>query len=558
MLTDRHCMVSAAFHFSMRHPAAIKILFFLLSISSVNAQQSALMNNNIMLQSDFNPTDLEAKVEFWFDNTDVSSLTIVNTDEVKIQTSKFGSLTRKANTDTNGSRPNYDAATNEIFFDGTADALRLVGTMSATAKAGGEVFIVERRHPTYTGVPELFAVSDTTTSSRFCLLRDRANDGTVTNRTIGMQYINGATNNVLRGNVNSISDKVNIFNYRIDPQVSYTMDFDDRGGIGETATTGSDNGRWIDDLTASNKVMFGMRNNGATTFFSSYYEMEFIYFHTELTATQRLQMYNYLNAKYHAYSNQATTNIGVVLAGQSNAEGKAADSERPARLTTMTGVLAIQVWTASATFSQYGSSNDGGDDFGLDLSLLTSLAEYYKNGDVYMSKEAVAGSPVAAETGQQDWNLSTAELYPNLRDKSLDLQTALDALGTNIIFLVWVQGERDARAVGGGEPAAYEANLNDVLDELVTDGFTPDYYIINRLHDDLTSSTALPAITAPNLATVQAAQEAVVAARANSYILDMSLFEIDPVDFTHFVGEEYLKMGSYILNNILRQNLLIP
>lgn len=537
----------------------MRYLFFLLLISfGCEAQQGALMNNNILLKSDFNPQDLAAKMEFWFDNTDVSSMTIVNTDEVKSQTSQVGSLTRKANTDTNGNRPNYDAINNEIHFDGTVDGFRLVGSLSATAKAGGEIFVVMRRDPIYTGMGELFSVCDTATASRFCLLRDRSNEVTLTNRTLGIHYLNGATNNVIRGNVNSISDKVNIFNFRIDAGSTYTIDFDDRGGIGETATTGSDNGLWIDDLTSFNKVMFGMRNNGATTVFSSFYELEIIYFHTALTPAQRTEMYNFLNAKHHGYSVQATTNIGVILWGQSNAEGKGNDSARPTRLTTLSGVLDIKNWTATNTFSQYGSSNDNGDDFGLDLSLLCALKEYYRNGQVYMVKVVLAGSPLAIEAAQNDWNIANAELYPTLITRALELETALDALGPNIIFSIMVQGERDAREIAGGEPDAYEGNLNDILDELAIDGLNVDHHIINHLHDDLTSSTATPAITLENLQTVQAAQDAVVAARANAYILDMNNFIIDPVDFTHFEAREYLLMGSYILNKILRPNLLIP
>lgn len=534
-------------------------IFFLLLISiGVNAQQMALMNNNILLHSDFQPTDLAAKVEFWFDNSDLSTLTIVNTDEVKSQTAIIGSFSRKANTDTNGNRPNYDATNNEIHFDGTVDALRLVGTLSATAKSGGEIFVVMRRDPTYTGVPELFSVCDTATSSRACLIRDRANDATTANRSMGMQFTNGATVNVLRGNVNSISDKVNIFNWRIDPQVSYTMDFDDRGTIGETASSGSDNGRWIDDMTAFNKTMFGMRNNGATTFFSSYYELEFIYFHTALTTAQRTQLYNYLNSKYHAYSVQNTTNIGIALWGQSNAVGMASDASRPTRLTTISGVLAIKVWTATNTFSQYGSTNDGGSDFGLDLSLLCALQEYYRNGQIYMTKVAEGGSPLAVEAGQNDWNISHAELFSTLSTRAIEMETALDAIGPNLIFAIMIQGERDARAVSGTEPAAYQTNLNDILNQLATNGLHVDYHIINHLNDGLTASTATPAITAPNLATVQAAQDAVIAGRGNAYKLDMNNFALDPADFTHFQGREYILMGSYILNKIMRPFLLIP
>lgn len=538
-----------------------KLLFVFSFIFLLSCEDHAqIMNNNALLQNDFNPIDLAAKTEFWFDNTDVSSLTIVNTDEVKSQTSQIGSLTRRANTDSNGNRPNYDSNNNEVFFDGTVDGFRLVGSLSATAKSGGEIMVVMRRHPTYNVVPELFSACDTVTASRFCLIRDRANDATSSNRTIAVQFNNNASpNNIVRGNTNSISDKVNIFDFRIDPQVSYAFDFDDRGGIGATATTGTNNGRWIDDLTSFHKVMFGMRNNGSTTVFSSYYELEIIYFHTMLTTAERTHMYNYFNAKHHAYSVQNTTNIGVVLWGQSNAVGKGVDEDRPNRLLTISGILDIQAWTASATFSQYGSSNDGGDDFGLDLSLLTSLKEYYRNGAVYMSKAAVASTGVAAEAGAaNDWNIATGELYEDLIARALDLQTALDGLGTNIIFTVMVQGERDARAAVAGAPAAYEGNLNDILDELETDGFVADYHIINKLHDELVNSTALPAITAPNLATVQAAQLAVIAGRPNAYVFDMNEFDIDTADFTHFQSIEYLKMGSYILNKLLRPNLLIP
>lgn len=517
------------------------------------------MNNNALLDKRFHPNDLAAKIEFWFDNTDVSSLTIVNTNEVKLQSDQTGNFTRKANNDTDGNRPDYDATNNEIFFNGTTDGFRLVEALSANAKAGGEVFVVMRRDPIYTGTPEFFYTGDTTTTLRSCLIRDRANDGTLGNRTISMSYTNGGTNNVARGNINSISDKVNIFNFRIDPQVSYTLDFDDRGGIGETMIVGTNNGRWIDDLTAFNKTMFGMRHNGTTNVFSSFYELEIIYFHTGLTALERTHMYNYFNAKHHAYSNQATTNIGIVLWGQSNAVGIGADGDRPTRLTTMSGVLPIQVWTAPNTFSQYGSSTDGGADFGLDLSLLSSLQEYYKNGDIYMSKPAEGGRGIALAASERDYNIaSSGELYESLRDQSLDLQTALDALGPNIIFTIMVQGERDAREAIAGAPDVYEDNLNDILDELETDGFVADYHIISYLHDDLTSSTASPAITLENLQTVQAAQLAVIAGRPNAYVFDMNNFSIDPVDFTHFESIEYLKMGSYILNKIMRPNLLIP
>lgn len=500
------------------------------------------------------------KIEFWFDNSDASTITLINTNEVDSQADKTGNFTRTPNTDSNGNRPTYNSARKEVFYDGAVGGLVLQGVLSNAAKAGGEIFVVARRRNNWTAtVPTFFAAYDTGTTNRWCLLRDQANDVTLANRSIALQFRNGATVNNVRGNQYSVSDKVNIFNYRIDPGVEYILDFDDRGVIGETATSGNNNGSWIDDLPAFTKASFGFFQAAGTPSYNSYYELEFLYCNEILTPDERDAIYLYLNNKHNAYS-EDTDNIGVVLWGQSNAVGQGVNLSSGNRIGA-SNITNLRVWTATNTFTQAALANMGGNDFGVDMSLLMALGEYKRNAMIYMVKVAVSGSPLAIEAGRDDFNIANSgELYDDLETRALELQAALDGLGANKIFTLLIQGERDAREVAGGEPAAYEGNLNNILNALAAAGFNADYHIINKLHDDLVNSNSDPSdpITEPNLQTVQAAQEAVVAARANALLLDLNNFDLDEADFTHYDGPELVKIGEYVFSQILQANEIIP
>ena len=511
-----------------------------------------------LLASQFTPISLSSKLEFWFDNSDSSTITLVNTDEVSVQSDKTGNFSRITNTDTNGNRPNY--SNGEIYFDGVSKALVLQGTLSAAAKAGGEIFVVFRRKHNVVGainaaVPCFFGAYSNTLA-RWALLRDHANSTVTGDRSMSISHNNGATTNTIYGNKASISDKITIFNYRISPNTEYIFDFDNRGIIGEHVAAGSNNGKWIDDLSSFNAASFAMFKNAGASSFSEYYELEFVYFNEILTTNERDSVYSYLNTKHKAYT-ESNNYVGVVLWGQSNGEGQGLDATRPNRLNGVT-LYDAKIWTATNTFSTYSSANDMGSDFGLDISLLGCLAEYYKNSKVYMVKLSPTGAPLASEPGRQDWNIANAELYPTLVTRAKELKVALDALGTNTIFTLMIQGERDARDVNGGESAAYQTNLTNILAQLEIDGFIADYHIINKLNDDFINSTGgPPSITIENLTAVQTAQEAVVAANANAFLLDMNNFPMDPADYTHYLGGEYILMGTYIFEHILKPNNII-
>jgi hypothetical protein len=514
---------------------------------------------NGWLSSSSEPPDpieiLGSKVEFWFDNADASKITLVNTNEISTQTDQTGNFTRTPDTDTNGNRPTYDGTKDEIFFDGTVDGLVLQQALSAAAKAGGEIFVVMRRKHDYTGSPAFFGAYDTTTTLRNALLQDAGNT-TGSNNSIRFFYRNGATVNTINGGVKILSDKIMIFNFRIDPGVEYILDWDNRGVIGETASTGANDGKWIDDLAAFNKVSFGMWQNGSTKTFTSYYEREFLYCNAILTSDERDDVYAYFNNKHNAYST-SSTNVGVGCKGQSNAQGQGADADRPTRLTA-TLAKPVKVWTATNTFSNYTSANDGGSDFGLDLSLLYSLSEYMKNADVYFVKVAVTGAPLANEAGRDDWNIANNELYPQYRDRCVEMVTALTALSEPYILIDYhIQGERDAREVNGGEPDAYYTNLNNLNNALVSAGFDPDYWIMNILHDGLVNDITTPTITEENLDTVNAKINQWISEGANRIAFDMNNYTLLTND-AHFPSAEYIHMGADMFVNTILGNSMLP
>jgi hypothetical protein len=284
--------------------------------------------------------------------------------------------------------------------------------------------------------------------------------------------------------------------------------------------------------------------------------MEILYCNEILTDEERANVYSYFNTKWMAYS-LSTTNIGLVLWGQSNAEGQGLETALPNRLKNPESVNAM-IRTGTNTFAQYTAANDLGDLVGSDRSFMVALKEYMRNGQVYLVKVASKGAPLAVEAGNDDFNVSNSELYPLLRDQALELRTKLDEVGNGVfIFGPMIQGERDARNVTGVEAGQYLDNLTDIIDGVDAAGIGANYYIFNKLNLDLVNSTALPAITLANLNIVRDFQQDFVDSKANSFILDMDNFPMDTADYTHFLSPAYAKMGFWVAYRILIKNGIV-
>jgi hypothetical protein len=232
----------------------------------------------------------------------------------------------------------------------------------------------------------------------------------------------------------------------------------------------------------------------------------------------------------------------VILMGQSNAVGTNTGSPDADLQAPLQGSF---IWTSTGFVQTLDwGVNDGGNVVGPELSLCRDLhAEYGRN--VYLLKVAVSGAPLFNDITLQDFNVATGELYPTLRDRALNIQSIVTALGkTPRVVMVVIQGERDT--LTPTTAAAWYNNFNDIVNQLGSDGVNIDAIVLNTLNPSQDMDPA-------NEATVIFKQNQYIENHSNTFQLDMSPFELD-VDLIHYTVNGQEAIGSaaadVIINNV--------
>ncbi len=262
-----------------------------------------------------------------------------------------------------------------------------------------------------------------------------------------------------------------------------------------------------------------------------------------LGASEVLQIYN---AEKPAVSQDTVTRLRVVLlAGQSNADGRAVVSELPPALQTPQDDVSLyyttEVSAGGLTTLRPGLSETS--QFGPEIMLGRRLADIhagesgtrvaivkYANGGTSLRTHWAAGGD-ATTTGdgpeyvafQQTVTSGLAALAAAYPQATLDLQA-----------MVWMQGESDAVASSSG---LYQDNLTAFIADVRATYGASLPFIIARL------SSKQTALNSVHLGVIRAAQDAVAAADPRTSVFSTDDFGIKP-DNLHFNGSGQQSMGG--------------
>lgn len=234
--------------------------------------------------------------------------------------------------------------------------------------------------------------------------------------------------------------------------------------------------------------------------------------------------------------------IGLILMGQSNMVGRNVGQFPPAYLVDPMPGVYIRDKFFNFTTLDYPINNNG-NNFGPELALCYHLSDTLQR-DLYVVKPAWDGAGLYADHLGNDYNVSTNELYPKLRDASLALKNQILSLSkTPLIIMVVVQGERDTK--NATVAAQWETNFTNIINQLAIDSVTVDYIVLNTLSTNQNLNVA-------NRTTVIAKQTSYATNHANTFLIDMTPYALNS-DIIHFSGPAQVQIGKDICDIIYDQ-----
>lgn len=279
-------------------------------------------------------------------------------------------------------------------------------------------------------------------------------------------------------------------------------------------------------------------------------------FTTSFAAGQSNFHRSLLGLNYVAPVTQFDSVNAILIAGQSNAEGRADTIDLVGTYyeTFLAPHPANQIYYSSdndkewqpehVPFANKQGGTSPGDDFGLYASLSDTV--YKATGSRVFTLMATEGNTgLAADALNEDWNVSTGELYQTM--KNLIFNSRISAYGQNVNLrykaVVWAQGEEDS--TDSLKAIAYEANLTDLIDSFRIDtGLNVPWVIIR---------TQTVAGTWAYI--VRAAQAAVASALTNVYIIDSDTYTLR--DAVHYDADSQILCGHQVYA-LLKMNGFFP
>jgi lysophospholipase L1-like esterase len=236
--------------------------------------------------------------------------------------------------------------------------------------------------------------------------------------------------------------------------------------------------------------------------------------------------------------------IGIVLMGQSNAVGT--NNAGPPTLSLRDPIQGVFIWNSTGFVQTLDwGVNDGGNQTGPELSMCRDLQlEYDRN--IYLLKYAISGAPLFDDVTLQDFNVNTAELYPILRDRCLNLQSIIAAIGkTPKLIMAVIQGERDT--LTNTTAGAWYNNFEAIVNKLRDDGVNLYAIVLNTLSTVQDLDTTNRAIVIQN-------QQQYIDYHEDTFKIDMTPygFEADNIHFSEAAQETIgSAIASIIINDII-------
>ena len=241
-----------------------------------------------------------------------------------------------------------------------------------------------------------------------------------------------------------------------------------------------------------------------------------------------------------------THQIGILFAGQSNAQGSHSDTPPNYLQNPLNGVYIRNSGTWEILDYPNNQQSSTSTGFAAELSLGYELQKHF-NRDVYISKYGVSSAPIYNDPERTDFNIGSNEAYPTLKTYAIALRDKIESLGKiPIIIMVWVQGEGDQQTLEAANN--YGNNLTDIVNGLNAEGAGINYYIINKLK-------LSPILNEERSQIIMQQQEDWCNSRSNAFVLDMSPYTFRS-DNLHFNGVSQVLIGEAVKDIIVNQILL--
>lgn len=228
----------------------------------------------------------------------------------------------------------------------------------------------------------------------------------------------------------------------------------------------------------------------------------------------------------------------IILAGQSNADGRGAVSEDPGHKLSFSEVKLFDVNKLETTRLNY--IYNAGVMYMNPVHSMFNLMEKITKSPMYLVRQATGGTGFAIG----DWNQGDTQ-YNNLLNKFNYFEEYAKAhnIEPNYI-MIWIHGETDGDNATDAD--AYQANLTQFFADIRSDFNLPNLpIVIGRLADNQTSVN--------RLSTIQAAQDAVEALSADNYILNTNSYDSDGL---HFVEKGCVPYGVGLYTLLYNESLL--
>jgi len=216
-----------------------------------------------------------------------------------------------------------------------------------------------------------------------------------------------------------------------------------------------------------------------------------------------------------------------LLGGQSNIAGRAAASGLPPELQAAQGDVLLYEGSALGVLAP---KSDG--TFGPEITFGRTIADALPDDNFAFIKYGVGGTDL-----YNDWDPSTGGTYSTFRTKVTNGLAALQSGGntTEIVGMLWVQGERDAKA--NRTTAQYEVDLVEFIADVRTRYGADLPFYLSRLSSLQTN------ITPGQLAEIRPAQANVAAGDANATMIDTDTFGMKS-DNLHFNASGQQDLGN--------------
>ncbi len=225
-----------------------------------------------------------------------------------------------------------------------------------------------------------------------------------------------------------------------------------------------------------------------------------------------------------------------LLGGQSNMQGVGNNSDLPAALQSPQNDV-LMYFGSSLTVLQPGFGNTS-SQFGPEITFGRTLADARPAENFALIKYAVSGTDL-----ENQWDPNTGSIYANFQNTVSNGLTALANAGhtTEIVGMLWTQGERDARE---GYGPNYEANLNELIADVRTNYGTDLPFLLSQLSS---GQTNLPAL---GLGQVRQAQANVATADPLAWMINTDLFSLNTDDL-HFDATGQQSLGTAFATSYL-------